>query len=568
MRIHHLVLLLLLPLCALPLSAQPSSEDLYFPPEISVGVTQEFEVEMRLTYQAHQEKVRERLKFRDYLVGNERYITRTEPLLPIIYFDPASWVIPGRYRQLSGRGEADEYRDEEAIVKTTRIVQYEGKYDDLLNILGYRMRHNPEARIDLQGTWSTEPGEDDGVAQERAEVVREYLTTIWGIAPERIHIREPRCVADSSDHVMRQQEARSVRIIPDRRNLVAPVTWQSVSHVSETFSMRVRLIPRIPIEEIRSVRLRFIIEDEIVSDLELPAAEIFDESSATWYVGWALPTRVTSSVRRLYVQVVVEDVGGRRRTSGAQAIPIRWREDRRDMARDTDTALQFEYLAWPFRGGDTTLPIDEERKLAEWLHAIAPELEKVRDRIARIELMGSGDLSEAEGIDPVHLATAVALKAAQSPAWDAFFNGADDLPVVYTHHIPTRANGFPDYDAVDSRIYRARYGEDRYRAMVGSNAFGEQIRSLVDRYDRDPEIINSLAALSLARARSLCDYLCIALDTTGIPVRCVEDVTSRRYSSGGNSLLWDPVARTSRRSVRIRIYLNDEVVSEGRRQAD
>ena len=99
--------------------------------------------------------------------------------------------------------------------------------------------------------------------------------------------------------------------------------------------------------------------------------------------------------------------------------------------------------------------------------------------------------------------------------------------------------------------------------MAESRELWNRIRPLADYYRLEPEIINSLAALSMARARTLGDYLCIALDTTGIPVQWREDISSRRYSSDGNLLHWEPADRTSRRSVRIVIHLKEEGVSEG-----
>jgi hypothetical protein len=61
--------------------------------------------------------------------------------------------------------------------------------------------------------------------------------------------------------------------------------------------------------------------------------------------------------------------------------------------RQSDSALQYEYLVMPFAAGDSILSLGTDRALVEWLGAVASELEEIRDRIEWIEVIGSGDTS-------------------------------------------------------------------------------------------------------------------------------------------------------------------------------
>lgn len=64
-------------------------------------------------------------------------------------------------------------------------------YANLLNIIGQRMSLQPETKITISGYGSNQGPEQGNreVARSRAEAVKAYLTSVWGIEPQRIAVK-------------------------------------------------------------------------------------------------------------------------------------------------------------------------------------------------------------------------------------------------------------------------------------------------------------------------------------------------------------------------------------------
>ncbi len=106
------------------------------------------------------------------------------PLLHYVFFDEGSSTIPDRYVLFNSPAETQDFSDERIPGGTLE------KYYHILNIYGYRLRKNPQAKLEIVGcNDSKTPAERrPGLSQERAQAVFNYLHTIWGISPERMKI--------------------------------------------------------------------------------------------------------------------------------------------------------------------------------------------------------------------------------------------------------------------------------------------------------------------------------------------------------------------------------------------
>ena len=104
------------------------------------------------------------------------------PLLPYIFFDENSSVIPGRYKELKP-GELFE----PSLLKPSPIVYHRNN----LNIIGRRMKANPDSKITLTGYVdpSTEEGKCE-LAYDRALSVKAYLQRFFDISDDRITIKK------------------------------------------------------------------------------------------------------------------------------------------------------------------------------------------------------------------------------------------------------------------------------------------------------------------------------------------------------------------------------------------
>jgi outer membrane protein OmpA-like peptidoglycan-associated protein len=105
------------------------------------------------------------------------------PLLNHIYFETGRSDIPGRYALFTSPIEAKAF--DPAALKGTME-----KYRQVLNIIGQRTAERPKARLKIVGCHSGF-GEEKGrvdLSRSRAESVRNYLRTIWGIDSSRLGI--------------------------------------------------------------------------------------------------------------------------------------------------------------------------------------------------------------------------------------------------------------------------------------------------------------------------------------------------------------------------------------------
>lgn len=134
----------------------------------------------------------------------------SSPLLNHIYFPAGSSNMLARYALFANRGEAEAFM--ETDLKTTME-----KYQHTLNVIGKRLHDNPDAVITLVGCNSGAGNETIALSQRRAERVKGYFITIWGIDPARIATKSRGlpAVASSSADLSGQVENQRVEILSD-----------------------------------------------------------------------------------------------------------------------------------------------------------------------------------------------------------------------------------------------------------------------------------------------------------------------------------------------------------------
>lgn len=148
------------------------------------------------------------------------------PLQGHVYFDKGAGEIPVRYIRFKDTGETDGF-DEQKLRDTNE------KYRQLLNIVGKRLTSKPEATITLIGC-NDNNGIEKGktaLSTRRAEAVKEYLSTVWNIAPERMKIEArnlPKMPSTSSSREG-QAENRRVEILSSDMTVLAPIRSVYVS---------------------------------------------------------------------------------------------------------------------------------------------------------------------------------------------------------------------------------------------------------------------------------------------------------------------------------------------------
>jgi outer membrane protein OmpA-like peptidoglycan-associated protein len=159
----------------------------------------------------------------------------SSPLLNHIYFPAGSSNILASYVLFANQVEAGAFM--ETDFKTTME-----KYHHILNVIGKRLKDNPDAVITLVGCNSGVGNEKIALSQRRAERVKSYFITIWGIDPVRIATKSRGLpeVASTSNDSSGQVENQRVEILSDHPAILDTIKstyFHAVSDSDEIFIM-------------------------------------------------------------------------------------------------------------------------------------------------------------------------------------------------------------------------------------------------------------------------------------------------------------------------------------------
>lgn len=161
----------------------------------------------------------------------------SSPMLGQIFFVKGASDIPVQYIRF-GKPEETAGFDEQKFRDTLE------KYYQLLNIIGKRLSDNAAATITLVGC-NDNTGEEKGkkkLSAQRAEAVKNYFQTVWGIAPERMKIeaRNLPAMQSSSRTMEGQAENRRVEIVASDPAILMPIrsTYFSTRTSSDVLTLR------------------------------------------------------------------------------------------------------------------------------------------------------------------------------------------------------------------------------------------------------------------------------------------------------------------------------------------
>jgi hypothetical protein len=146
--------------------------------------------------------------------------TTTKTLLPVVYFDQNSAVIPSRYHQVQSASRETYKLPQDPTTPCFRL------HADLLNIIAKRLLQASNVTLTLTGIQQTNET-DPTLAARRAEAVASYLMNTWKIASNRL-IRETRRSveqnADGGETQANAPEGRAVLLSSADASICAPFT--------------------------------------------------------------------------------------------------------------------------------------------------------------------------------------------------------------------------------------------------------------------------------------------------------------------------------------------------------
>ncbi|SDM30465.1 OmpA family protein [Geoalkalibacter ferrihydriticus] len=159
------------------------------------------------------------------------------PLLGHIYFAEGSSEIPQRYHRFDQQ-VATVLFEEQSLRGTLE------KYEYVLDIIGKRLRDNPQATLTLVGT-NADFGEEKGrqdLSMLRAIEVRNYLQYIWNVDPARIQVEARNLPEKPSSSRIEEGRAdnRRVEIHSDHPAILDLVRSTYTSHRFDNTALIVR----------------------------------------------------------------------------------------------------------------------------------------------------------------------------------------------------------------------------------------------------------------------------------------------------------------------------------------
>ena len=160
----------------------------------------------------------------------------TSPLLNYVFFETGQSDIPSRYHLFQNQTEAQKF--DETKLKTTM-----DKNVNILNIIGKRLRENPEATVTIVGC-NSGVGDEKGridLSRARAESVRLYLKYLWGVDFSRMEVvaRDLPEVPSANRLLEGQMENQRVEIYSTTPAILGTVKSVYVAAASDFDAIRV-----------------------------------------------------------------------------------------------------------------------------------------------------------------------------------------------------------------------------------------------------------------------------------------------------------------------------------------
>jgi outer membrane protein OmpA-like peptidoglycan-associated protein len=170
--------------------------------------------------------------------------TKHVQLLPYVFFNDNSFVIPMRYKRLTA-SEHTTFR-----VASLDKLKALDVYYALLNIIGKRMEERPAVVLTVTGCAvnvgvGTEP-KAAKLADQRAQAVSDYLQDVWKITAKRIVIQR-RTTLDvaandtSNDAATNAADNRRVELSSDDASILAPVEFETTRNMVNPPTLRLGL---------------------------------------------------------------------------------------------------------------------------------------------------------------------------------------------------------------------------------------------------------------------------------------------------------------------------------------
>lgn len=147
--------------------------------------------------------------------------SKSRPILGSIFFSENFATIPDRY-QLINAADRSRFKVESLALQSDLDTYYH-----LLNIIGQRMATKPKAKLTITGMSDAIIEKNNKtLALSRAEEVKKYLVTVWGITASRISALTRTTFQVNRDDTHEAEENRRVEITSDTPEILEELRFE------------------------------------------------------------------------------------------------------------------------------------------------------------------------------------------------------------------------------------------------------------------------------------------------------------------------------------------------------
>lgn len=296
--------------------------------------------------------------------------TESYPLLNYVFFEEGSSTLPNRYVQLQAE------RTNRFLTTNLQGGGALGVHQEFLNILGSRMRANPNVRVELIGT-NANLGVEEGqiaLSRARAVAVQSYLRDVWGIAESRMQVSGRNLPSQASNPTTLdgQSENRRVEIVPSDPSLLEAVVIADTARRATPPTIRFR--PHIESEA--GIAEWNVIAMQDAKELK----RIAGRGDVPEYVDWAMDLESETMPRapgQLFYELWVQDKAGQQFTTPSESITVEQvtiQKKRQDRLADVEIE---RYRLILFGYNESRLSESHRQMLSEIGKRIKPEAEVI-----------------------------------------------------------------------------------------------------------------------------------------------------------------------------------------------
>lgn len=199
----------------------------------------------------------------------ETIVSQTYPILPYIFFEPASYKIPNRYAV----GNPSSFNPSK-LPKSTLDIYY-----STLDIIGFRML-TMDGDITVTGYHNGKEvegfDEQRELAVNRALAIKKYLTSNWGIDGDRIITKpgELPPISTSNQYDEGPEENSRAEITTDNPSILEPIVFKNFLEYTVDDKAFVPKLDAYNEEAISGIDLRLVSEEEILLEYEGSISEL------------------------------------------------------------------------------------------------------------------------------------------------------------------------------------------------------------------------------------------------------------------------------------------------------